>query len=77
MHLSGIEPEGQIVVRSKFLLFPHPVLFSYMVKAVLVETLCSPLHTRRAIIAAIVVPTGKKSSISARKIDLSSRLPYH
>jgi hypothetical protein len=44
-----------------FLLFIQPVLFSNKVNASLVDTLLSPDITKRAIIAASVVPTAKKN----------------
>ncbi len=55
-HLSRVQGQSIAEVGVCSLL-AHPVLFSYMVNAVLVETLRSPLHTSNAIIAAIVVPT--------------------
>lgn len=39
------------------LLFDRPVLFSYIMKASLVDTLLSPEHTSNAMIAATLVPT--------------------
>jgi hypothetical protein len=46
------------------LLFGHPVLFSNMVKASLVDTLLLPEHTNKAVIAAIVVLTTGQTRIN-------------
>ncbi len=50
-------------------LFAHPVWFSNLVNAVVVDTLFSPLQTRSATRTAMVLPTvyGRSTCTSPRK----------
>jgi hypothetical protein len=57
VHMVGTCPQ----ITGQYSLSLHPVLFSNIVKASLVDTLLSPEQTSRAMMAAIVVPTvGRK-----------------
>jgi len=56
-------------------LFDRPVLFSYIMKASLVDTLLSPEHTSNAMIAATLVPT--RGAPHTRINALAGQETYH